>query len=277
MAFGLATLTGVARRGFFIPYRYAAGQDAGLRAPAVERLFDAHLPAMLSVAGTLRTMAPALIAIDRKAPAPNPRWEQDWFCGLDAAILYQFILTRRPTRIIEIGSGHSTRFAVRALQDAGLAAGCLTAIDPAPRADIRTLGIGLTQTTVQHADPAMFAALGPGDILSIDSSHIAMPGTDLDWLTGNVLPMLVGGVLLHVHDIFLPDPYPQAWTWRGYNEQIVVAALMAGGGFTPLFASYWMQTANREALLTALGSDFPWTHIAPPKGGHESSLWLVRS
>ena len=33
-------------------------------------------------------------------------------------------------------------------------------------------------------------------------------------------------MLLHVHDIFLPDPYPAAWDWRGYNEQAAVAPLI---------------------------------------------------
>jgi hypothetical protein len=52
------------------------------------------------------------------------------------------------------------------------------------------------------------------------SAHILMPGTDVDILFNHVLPGLRRGVLVHVHDIFLPDDYPPEWEWRGYNEQL---------------------------------------------------------
>ena len=58
----------------------------------------------------------------------------------------------------------------------------------------------------------MFEELGAGDILFIDSSHIAMPGTDVDRLFLDVLPRLPSGVLVHVHDILLPDAYPRSGT-----------------------------------------------------------------
>ena len=64
-----------------------------------------------------------------------------------------------------------------------------------------------------------------------------MPGTDVDRLFLDVLPRLASGVLIHVHDIFLPEGYPPDWIWRGYNEQIVVGALLAGGGYELVFAS----------------------------------------
>ena len=51
----------------------------------------------------------ALKAID--GPPPEPRWDQDWFPRLDAAALYVFVRETAPSRIIEIGSGHSTRSA----------------------------------------------------------------------------------------------------------------------------------------------------------------------
>ena len=49
-----------------------------------------------------------------------------------------------------------------------------------------------------------------------------MPGSDVDLLLNEVLPQLRPGVLIHLHDIFLPDPYPAGWAWRGYNEQVAV-------------------------------------------------------
>ena len=78
-----------------------------------------------------------------------------------------------------------------------------------------------------------------GDILFIDSSHIAMPGTDVDRLFLDVLPRLAGGTLVHIHDITLPDAYPEIWDWRGYNEQMLVGALLQGGGYELVFASHY--------------------------------------
>ncbi|MFX7914564.1 class I SAM-dependent methyltransferase, partial [Acinetobacter baumannii] len=82
---------------------------------------------------------------------------------------------------------------------------------------------------VHDADCAVFAALAAGDVLFIDSSHVLMPGSDVDLLFNQVLPRLKPGVLVHIHDIFLPDDYPASWGWRGYNEQQGVACLLQGG------------------------------------------------
>ncbi len=71
--------------------------------------------------------------------------------------------------------------------------------------------------------------LGADDILFIDGSHLAMPGTDVDYLFGHVLPVLAPGVVIHVHDIFLPNGYPRVWAWRGYTEQGLLASALGGG------------------------------------------------
>ena len=116
----------------------------------------------------------------------------------------------------------------RAIRDDGLRPKSPPIVS-APRADIEGTGTKLIRSTVQRAGarPA-FTLLAEGDILFIDSSHILMPGTDVDLLFNRVLPALKRGVLVHVHDIFLPDDYPPEWEWRGYNEQLGVAALLAG-------------------------------------------------
>ena len=84
----------------------------------------------------------------------------------------------------------------------------LTAIDPAPRADIARTGARMIATPVPSCGMAPFAGLAAGDLLFIDSSHVLMPGSDVDFLLNQILPALPAGVLVHVHDIFLPDGYP---------------------------------------------------------------------
>jgi hypothetical protein len=116
-----------------------------------------------------------------------------------------------------------------------------------------------------------FVGLGPGDILFIDSSHILMPGTDVDFLFNRILPALPTGVLLHIHDIFLPDDYPAEWEWRGYNEQLGVAALLQGSAWRLLWASRYAATRMVEAVDRGVAG-----RLAFKEGAWETSLWLLK-
>lgn len=266
---GLATLCGAKRQGFFIPYRYAdqvtppAVYEAALSAFNDARAGFADLLAGLSL------YRGELGAITVDAPAPAPRWGQEWFAPLDAAILYALIRNWRPARLLEVGSGHSTRFAARAISDGKLATQHI-AIDPAPRADVGKLNVALHRCVLKDADPALFAELTAGDMLFIDSSHILMPGTDVDALFNRVLPAMPKGVLVHIHDIFLPDDYPADWAWRGYNEQLAVLPLLSGGGYRPLFASRYAETRMKEEMAASLIATLP-SSAAPA-----TSLWLEK-
>jgi predicted O-methyltransferase YrrM len=266
---GLATLIGVRRQGFFIPYRYADQISAPPVYDVADRLFgDARdrFTAALSALADYRT---ELAAISANAPAPSPRWDQEWFAPLDAAILYAFIRQYRPVRFLEVGSGHSTRFAARAISDGKLPTQHM-AIDPAPRAVLGGLNLSLHRTVLKDADRALFAALQAGDMLFIDSSHILMPGTDVDQLFNRILPALPKGVLIHIHDIFLPDDYPADWAWRGYNEQLAVLPLISGTGFKPLFASRYAETRMKNEAAASLVATLP-SSKAPA-----TSLWLEK-
>ncbi len=273
---GLATLAGRRPQGFFIPYCHAADVDA-VQGPCqpVADLFAAAAAAFGQVLATIDTHAAALTAIAEDAAPPAPRWGQGWFPRLDAAAAYALVRERRPARIVEAGSGHSTRFLARAVADGGLQTR-ITAIDPAPRAAISSLPVRHIGATVQAAlrqdGPNPFAALGPGDIVFIDSSHIAMPGTDVDVLVNRILPTLPAGVLVQIHDIFLPDGYPADWRWRGYNEQLLAAALITGGGYRPLFASRYVATRMAGAVADSVVGRLPLWPGVP-----ESSLWLEKT
>jgi hypothetical protein len=182
---------------------------------------------------------------------------------------YAIVRRYRPSRIVEVGSGHSTRFMVRAVADGAIPAR-IVAIDPAPRATLLGLPVEWLPVAVPNCGFDPFRELTAGDILFIDSSHILMPGTDVDFLLAEVLPALPAGVLVHLHDIFLPDDYPKDWAWRGYNEQAAVATLL-GGGWDVLFASHYVVTRMPERFRNSIASQFPC-----PPGAHESSLWLRR-
>ena len=271
---GLATIFGVSPRGFFIPYRYAS-----LISPSDRRTYDhitaifadaaAEFAALLDIVDSYRT---DLLAIDVDGEPPAPRWRQDWFPALDAAVLYALVRHNRPSRIVEIGSGHSTRFIARALADEGIDA-TVTAIDPAPRATITDLPIDVVRVPIQGADTAAFDALSGGDFLVVDSSHILMPGSDVDIVINDILPRLPTGVFVHIHDVFLPHPYPSEWAWRGYNEQVAIAALVAAdNAYTPLFASHFARKNLDQRLAISVVNELPL-----PEGAIESSLWLTKN
>ncbi|MGH6893888.1 MAG: class I SAM-dependent methyltransferase [Dongiaceae bacterium] len=273
LSFGLDTVLSLDRKGFFIPYRHAKSVDPPARYAAVEGLFEAALPAFALALAAAEAVAEDLQRIAHDAPAPEPRWDQDWFCGLDAAMLYGQIRARRPARIIEIGSGHSTRFAARAIADGGLATR-LIAIDPEPRADLASLKVEWHRETLQQAlknsDGDLIAELQPGDLLFVDSSHILMPGTDVELILTELLPRLPAGALVQLHDIFLPWAYPENWAWRGYNEQAAVAVLLTGGGWDILFASRHARAHFAERLT--MGPLGPLAEAPGPA----TSLWLAK-
>jgi predicted O-methyltransferase YrrM len=268
---GLPTVLGLRRRGFFSPCRYAGELPGpGERPPygALEAWFAARAETFEAFMAEWSAFTAEFATFDG---APRPRWTQDWFPRLDGAAAYAMVRTVRPARIVEVGSGHSTRFLARAIADGGLATE-LTAIDPNPRAALDGVGARHVAATVPGVSLEPFLALAPGDILFIDSSHILMPGSDVDFLFNRVLPLMPAGLYVHVHDVFLPDDYPVAWDWRGYNEQLGVAALLAGGAYEAVFASHYAATRLARAVAESAAGALPL-----PEGAFESSLWMRKA
>lgn len=267
----ISTAGGLTPRGYFMPYRYAA--DAGRRVadgyPSLTPFFDKAAGDFEAMLDALDSYGETLLGFD--GPPPEPRWRQDWFPGLDGAVMYATVLDQRPARIVEVGSGHSTRFMARAIRDGGF--NChLTAIDPAPRADIAALDIELVREPLQRAPLDSFDRIKASDIVSMDSSHLAVAGSDVDIFINTILPRLPSGVLVHIHDMFLPDPYPAAWTWREYNEQSLVAPLIHTGGYQLKWSSRWARKRMAEKIgQTRVGN----LHL--PDGAIESSLWLEKN
>src|SRR5512144_1518108 len=103
-------------RGFFIPCRYANAARAaasGVLYPGLEVAFGEAEPRLLALLDAIDQHAAALLAIGEEAP-PAPRWRQDWFPRLDAAAAYALVFMHAPNLLIEVGSGHSTRWFARA-------------------------------------------------------------------------------------------------------------------------------------------------------------------
>jgi len=171
----------------------------------------------------------------------------NWFGPVDAELLYAMVRHLQPSRMIEIGSGMSTLCTSLALSRNETACR-LTAIDPDPKHDLEGLGIKVRKQPLQEVGLRTFKLLGSNDILFIDSSHIWEPGNDVDLEYHSILPTLPSGVVVHCHDIFLPEDYPWWWGHRGYSEQEHLRPLLESGEWEILWTSYFMHRSDPETL-----------------------------
>jgi hypothetical protein len=159
------------------------------------------------------------------ASSQEPYWDNGWLMGIDAACLYSMVASKRPRRFYEVGSGHSTRFARRAIRDLGLECEILS-IDPQPRSEIDGLCDRIVREPLESVNLDMFSRLEAGDFLFVDSSHYSFSNSDVTTIFLEVLPKLKPGVWIHFHDIWLPSDYPDRWALRFYNEQYLLGVLL---------------------------------------------------
>ncbi|MCR9256373.1 MAG: class I SAM-dependent methyltransferase [Alphaproteobacteria bacterium] len=237
------------RQGWGAP---AHAELAALCAAARSRV-EAWLTEIAAVRGEASDAIPV-----RERDNATPYWSNGWLPPLDALMLMAVLKTKRPKRLIEIGSGHSTRFARWAVGhwDTGTH---ITSIDPQPRADIDGLCDALVRAGLEDADLALFEDVAAGDVVSLDGSHRSMKNSDVTVFFLEVLPRLPKGVLVHIHDVFLPDDYPPEWNRRWYNEQYLLAtALLFGSTLTVEMPVHWAARTFAPALPHD-GDAFPGT------------------
>jgi len=173
--------------------------------------------------------------------AREPFWLNAWFPPLDGMVLTQMLRRTNPSRFLEVGSGVSTKFARRAVRLYGLRTK-LISIDPQPRNEIDALCDQVLRKPLEDCDPAMFEALDPGDIFFLDSSHRSFQGSDVTVFFLDILPRLKPGVIVQVHDIYLPDDYISGHVRRLWNEQYLLATALLYGAeaFEILFPCWFV-------------------------------------
>jgi predicted O-methyltransferase YrrM len=191
-----------------------------------------------------------------------------YFESVDAEVLYCLVRATRPRQVLEVGSGFSTLVARQALDANG--SGTIAAVDPEPRATISAAVDEHIATRVQDLPPAYFERLQEGDILFVDSSHVVSAGGDVNYLFFDVFPRLKRGVLVHVHDIFLPLEYPPRWVAAGNTEQHLLLAFLS---FNTVFQVMWPGALMAERYPSELAQTFPSFHA----GVHPGSFWMKRS
>ncbi|HEY2721326.1 MAG TPA: class I SAM-dependent methyltransferase [Chitinophagaceae bacterium] len=155
----------------------------------------------------------------------DPGWNNGYLPGLDMVILYSMLAQFNPTTYIEIGSGTSTKVAFKSKRENSL--NCeIISIDPAPRRNISQVANKIHSNRIQEEDLKIFETLSENDIVFFDGTHMLLPDSDVTCFFLEILPKLKKGVIVHIHDIYLPYDYPQFMLNRYYNEQYLLAALL---------------------------------------------------
>jgi predicted O-methyltransferase YrrM len=159
------------------------------------------------------------------------------FSYSDGIFLYMLMRHFKPSRIIEVGSGHSSAVMIdtneRFLNDSVN----LTFIEPYPERlysllkDTDKTKNKIFELPIQQVPFSEFESLKAGDFLFVDSSHVSKTGSDVNYIFFEVLPRLKSGVIIHFHDIFTPMEYPKSWVmkkdvWFGFNEIYILRAFL---------------------------------------------------
>ena len=205
---------------------------------------------------------------------------------IEAEILHCVIRAFSPKRILELGSGASTAVmsdaAARNLAE-GRSPTKITAVDPFASEALYDLdGVEIRSEHGQMLPISEFASLESGDLLFIDSSHAVKTGSELPRIYLEGIPSLAPGVLIHVHDVFLPYLFrPQVLDdFWDFQESALLAALLTDNSkievlcamaalhdadparFTSLIPDFDPGTFDRGISRDASAADFP------------SSIWL---
>ena len=198
------------------------------------------------------------------------------FPDLDRVSLFCMIREFKPNKMIEIGSGESTHVAQKALQLLNKKYEHIV-IEPYRASQVPT-EIKVIEKEVQTLELDVYDILNENDILFIDSSHVVMPYGDTLTELVYILPRLNKGVLVHIHDIFLPFDYKPNWMDKNkvYTEQWLLALLLYGNpDWEVIWGSQLMLREHSELLLEMPNYPLNKGQVTPCTSPC-SSLWIKK-
>lgn len=263
---------------FFLDYHADMAPRYGHGKPAHPFLYELlnkerneykeHLTYILSLKERLWTIKSSKLEQDNTLAA----WNNGFLPGLDMISIYSMLSYFKPNKYVEVGSGNSTKVAFKAKQDQNLQTNIIS-IDPQPRAEIDNLSNEIIRKPFENLDFSIAEILGPGDILFIDNSHRILPNSDSTVFYLETLPFLKKGVIVHIHDVYLPYDYPQFMCDRFYSEQYGLAMFLLANPekFKPILPNYFI---SEDKELSEFISPI-WNH-ENLKGVevHGGSFWL---
>lgn len=196
----------------------------------------------------------------------------------DAEFLYNLVRLKKPLRIIEVGCGSSTLMIQNAVKqnmaDDNNYHCEHICIEPYEQPWLEKLGIKIVRKKVEELDISFFNQLQTNDILFIDSSHIIRPQGDVLFEFLEVLPALNVGVMVHVHDVFTPKDYPEAWIYkehRLWNEQYLLEAFLTYNNRFKIIGSLNYLTHHYKAEFSVAHPIYAKTKNAEP-----GAFWIEK-
>lgn len=221
---------------------------------------------------TTQPLLEKLQAVGSKEGPLTPKWDNNYFGAFDMMVAYTMLATYKPETYMEVGSGNSTKLAALAVKEQGLDTKIIS-IDPYPRAQIDVLANTIIRQPFETVDQAMLLNLKENDILFIDNSHRIFPNSDCTVFYLEILPYLAKGVIVQIHDIFLPYDYSQELCDRFYSEQygLAINLLTQSTRYQPIFANYFVyEDAGLQKIADPLWNSDE-TKSLSREGG---SFWL---
>jgi predicted O-methyltransferase YrrM len=202
-------------------------------------------------------------------------FNNSYYSYTDGIVFYSMIRHFKPKQIIEIGSGFSSALTLDTNNLFFNSQIKLTFIDPYPErlysliSDNDKKSTTIIEKDVQLISLEIFEKLEAGDILFIDSTHVAKTGSDVNYILFEILPRLKAGVLIHFHDIFFPFEYPREWVFKGKNwneDYFLKAFLMYNNSFEIKLFSNYLHQLHKEAF-----ENMPLCY-----NNHGGNLWIQK-
>lgn len=202
--------------------RYGFGSPVHSGLSSIIGKYDDDYKSLLQASLKYNDQLAEIKELSQENDASKPGWNNKFLPGLDIIMLYTIIADLKPKNYLEVGSGNSTKVVYKAKKDLLLNT-IITSIDPYPRAEIDALADKIIRSPFETIDLSIVDQLEAGDVVFIDNSHRILPNSDANVFFMDVLPRLKKGVIVHIHDVYLPFDYPQDMCDRLYNEQYGLA------------------------------------------------------
>ncbi len=208
-----------------------SAQETTWPLPALTKLFEREIEQYRLLLESLLPYAkltqdwPELCPSDTSV---KPWKKNDFLTRFDLATIYGMIRHHKPSRYLEVGSGMSTRVANQARIDGGFEMEIIS-VDPEPRIEVEGICDQIIRKPLELALDELAKNISPSTLLFIDGSHRCFPMSDVTVFFLSIMTHLPAGVLIHIHDVYLPHDYPDNLKSRYWSEQYLLAAYLMGG------------------------------------------------
>jgi hypothetical protein len=230
------------------------------------------------------TCSPYLQEVTGPAKYPTVEGFATSYGPIEAQVLHGVVRSYAPPRIVEIGSGVSTAIMDRASRRNEEESGRrseITCIDPYPSPGLRQLSVETIAVPAQAVRADLFAEMTTGDLLFIDSSHAVHTGSEIVPLYLEIIPRLPAGVLIHIHDIYMPYMFSPNLFHMVIDPQetVIVTALLTCNDRLNILASLSAIFHDCPDQLQDVLPDFRPRRMvnglyASRRGHYPESLWL---